>query len=629
MLGFVLLWVTGLTVLAQIDPVSKKDSASKTKDIHSFSNPDKYRGKHIDLDWVIDFDKKTISGSAILTFERTTAGSDSPLILDTQKLRIYDVLGSSDGGKTFKPLDFEVGKGNKILGEPLSIDLQKDVNKVKIEYSTEPDAPGLQWLSPAQTAGKKMPFMYSQGQAILARSYVPIQDTPQIRLTYSAKVKTPKGFLAVMSANGNSQNNEREGIYEFEMDKPIPSYLITIAVGDIAFKPTGPRTGVYAEPTVVDKAAKEFEDTEKMIVATETVYGKYQWGRYDIIVLPPSFPFGGMENPVLTFATPTVIAGDKSLVSLVAHELAHSWSGNLVTNATWEDGWLNEGFTTYLTYRIIQQVFGDKQYLMEAALGKNGLIEELAVTEPRDQILHVDLEDRDPDDGFTGVPYEKGAQFLRFLEERFGRDRFDLFLNEYFGSHKFQSITTDDFRQYLKEHLINKYPGVVTQDEITEWLEKPGLPISAPKIDSEALKQAQTAAKEFVEGKPAKSLDTKGWVTQQWIKFLKDMPEGVGSSKMKDLDSVFNFTEAGNSEVLFQWLMMAIREGYTPAEERLEEFLVTVGRRKFVKPLFESLVKTPEGRKRAIIIYKKARPGYHSVTSGTIDDLLRESSSSQ
>jgi aminopeptidase N len=427
-----------------------------------------------------------------------------------------------------------------------------------------------------------------------------------------------------MSAEGNLQTAERTGEYSFKMTKPIPSYLIAIAVGDLQFRSLGNRTGVYTEPAMIEKAANELSDTEKMVEATEKIYGEYRWARYDLLVLPPSFPFGGMENPMLTFATPTILAGDKSLVSLVAHELAHSWSGNLVTNATWRDFWLNEGFTTYLERRIIEAVYGEPRREMEATLGRRNLEDELKDLEERDKILHVDLKGRDPDEGFTGVPYEKGALFLRFLEEKIGREKFDTFVRGYFDNHAFQSITTETFVDYLNKNLLEKHPNLVSKAEIEEWIEKAGLPANAPQPKSDAFAKVEVQAKEFSGGKiAAKDVQTSAWTTQEWLHFLKSLPENAGAEKMAELDQAFNLTKVGNSEIAFQWLMMSIKNKYSAADARLEEFLTSIGRRKFVRPLFDQLAKTPEGLARAREIYTKARSGYHPITQTAVDQILK------
>jgi aminopeptidase N len=416
------------------------------------------------------------------------------------------------------------------------------------------------------------------------------------------------------------------------MPHAIPPYLIAVAVGDLQFRSLGKRTGVYTEPAMIEKSAFELADTEKMVAATEKIYGAYRWGRYDLLVLPPSFPFGGMENPMLTFATPTILAGDKSLVSLVAHELAHSWSGNLVTNATWRDFWLNEGFTTYLERRIIEAVYGRPRREMEATLGKRSLEEELAGMDERDEILHVDLKGRDPDEGFTGVPYEKGALFLRHLEETVGREEFDKFVRTYFDTHAFQSITTETFVDYLYKNLHIKHVAetkfvnnqIITIEDVREWIYKPGLPKNAPVPQSDAFGKVATQAQNFIGGKTAASqIQTKSWTTQEWLHFLTSLPQDLGAGKMAELDKAFNLTTRGNSEIAFQWLLMSIKNNYTAANPRLEEFLTSIGRRKFVRPLFAELAKTPEGTKRASAIYAKARPGYHPITQSSVDAILK------
>jgi leukotriene A-4 hydrolase/aminopeptidase len=602
------------------------------EDAHSYSNPQMVRVRHVDLDWNVLFDKKILQGTATLSFERSPNWRSEPLILDTRDLTISKVEASSDG-KSYKKTGFSLGATDKILGAPLTIQLPPDATRVRIYYATSPNASGLQWLAPEQTAGKKTPYMFSQAQAIHARSFIPLQDSPQVRVTYSARVRTPKNLLAVMSAEGNSQTSARGGDYRFKMTHPIPSYLIAIAVGDLEFRSLGKRTGVYTEPATIEKAAFELADTEKMVEATEKLYGAYRWQRYDLLVLPPSFPFGGMENPMLTFATPTILAGDKSLVSLVAHELAHSWSGNLVTNATWRDFWLNEGFTTYLERRIIEAVYGATRREMEATLGRQSLLEEMAGTAERDQILHVDLNGRDPDEGFTGIPYEKGALFLRHLEEVVGRENFDKFLRDYFDSYAFQSITTETFVNYLQRNLIDKGADQVKRADVDEWIYRAGLPKNAPVPQSDTFEGVEEQAQAYASGKMMAGMiqttvfssaeRTRKWSTQEWLHFLKSLPENLGAKKMAELDSVFNLTKTGNSEIAFQWLLMSIKNKYSAADARLEEFLISIGRRKFVRPLFAELVKTPAGKLRAKTIYTKARPGYHPITQASIDEILK------
>ena len=604
-------------------------NAQATQDFHSYANPSAVRVRHLDLDWDVLFDQKILKGTAVLTIER--ASPNEPLILDTRDLKIEKVETSADG-VAYSAADFTLGASDKILGAALTIPLPAKADRVRIHYSTSPAASGLQWLEAAQTAGKKEPFVFTQSEAIHARSWIPLQDTPQVRVTYTARVRTPRRLVAVMSAE-NLSGTARDGDYRFRMRQAIPAYLIALAVGDLQFRSLGPRTGVYAETPVIDLAAKELSDTEKMVIATERVYGPYRWGRYDILVLPPSFPYGGMENPRLTFATPTILAGDKSLVSLVAHELAHSWSGNLVTNATWRDFWLNEGFTTYLERRILEAVYGRAREEMEAALGLRDLNEEIARLEDRDEILHVDLQGRDPDEGSTDIPYEKGALFLRHLEETFGRARFDQFLKSYFNHFAFQSITTDQFVAYLKQNLLDRYPALAARVPVDEWINQPGIPSSAPQPTSPAFARVEAEGKRWLRGEITVSqLPTPKWTTHEWLHFLQSLERNAGAApvssgspavRMAELDRVFHLTRSGNSEIEFQWLLMSIRNRYEPAYPRVEEFLTTIGRRKFIKPLYEELAKTPEGKEKALAIYRRARPTYHPIAVATIDEVLQ------
>lgn len=610
------------TSMALVAPfgVSPLDEPGR-RDLHSFSHPEHVRVRHVSLDLGVDFAKHRLAGAATLTIERTSTDLSQPLILDTRGLAIGSVLTSTDG-KTFIPGKFEHGKEQEPLGAPLTIPLPEHPKAVRIRYATGPNASGLLWLEPGLTSGKKHPFLFTQSQAIHARSWIPLQDSPGVRVTYDARIETPSELLAVMSAD-NEARARRTGEYRFTMNQAIPSYLIALAVGDLSFAPLGPRTGVYAEPSVVKAAADEFADLEKMVTAVEALYGPYRWGRYDVLVLPPSFPFGGMENPRLTFVSPTVIAGDKSLVSLLAHELSHSWSGNLVTNATWRDFWLNEGFTVYLERRIIEQVYGKERAAMEAVLGKQSLVKELKTLKEPEQVLHIDLTGRDPDDGVTDVPYEKGCLFLMHLESIVGREAFDEFLKGYFNHFGFQSITTADFEKYLGEHLLKGDASRIEKANVHHWLTTPGLPKDAPAPKSEALQAVAKKAGEWAEKKiSVKDVVTMGWSTQEWLYFLNAMPESLTSARMKELDDAFGFTKRTNAEIAFQWLLMTVQHGYEPAYSRLEEFLTSQGRRKFLKPLYEELVKTPAGKERAKAIFAKARPNYHPIAVGTVEGIL-------
>ena len=594
-----------------IPPVAEDAS----RDLHSYANPSQVRVSHVELDLTADFERRNLSGTCTLTL----AGEGTELVLDTRDLEIGGVEVAD--GDAYAPAEFSLGDSDPILGSPLRI-RRGTADTVRIDYSTSPSASGLQWLEPRQTAGRKHPFLYTQSQAIHARSWIPVQDTPAVRVTYGAHIRVPPGLRAVMSAETASADAP-SGNYRFRMPMAIPSYLIALAVGDLAFEPTGERTGVYAEPSVVRAAAKEFEDTEAMMRRVEELYGPYRWGRYDILVLPPAFPFGGMENPRLTFVSPTVVAGDKSLVSLIAHELAHSWSGNLATNATWRDFWLNEGFTVYIEERIQEAVYGPERAAMESSLEVAALKDEMDELAERDQILHVDLADRDPDDGFTGVPYIKGAMFLRTIEDKVGRDVFDPFLRSYFEEFAFRSVTTAQFAEYLERNLLASRPDVAGEVSLTEWLERPGLPTVRHEPVSDALEAVAKVAGQWVAGAIlAREIDTSNWTTQHWLRFLRELPVDLGADRLVELDDVFGLTRAGNAEILCEWLVLSTVNEYAAANGAVEEFLTTVGRRKFLRPLYEQLVKTEDGTVRARAIYRKARPGYHPMAVQSIDRIV-------
>jgi len=590
-------------------------------DPHSYSETDKFRIRHVDLDIQVLFDKRKLEGTAVLTIERLGASQSRSLVLDTRDLNIHRVEVAGRAG-TFQDTAYHLGISDPILGAPLIIDVPQGIRRVRVAYSTSPHASALHWVEPIQTVGKRFPFLSTQSQEIHARSWIPLQDSPSVRLTYLARIRTPANLSAVMSA-GCKPAVDRGGSYRFEMNHPIPPYLIALAVGDIAFAPTGPRTGVYAEPAVIESAKYEFADAEQMLEQAEQLYGKYLWGRFDILVLPPSFPFGGMENPSVIFVTPTLIVGDRSAVSVISHELAHAWSGNLVTNATWSDFWLNEGFTTYIERRLQERLYGRDRADMEDVLARQRLEEDMKSLPPQDQILHIDLDGRDPDAATTSVPYVKGAMFLKALEEIFGRQRLDSYLRSYFSHFAFQSVTTDQALAYLKDNLLRQNPELASRLPLHEWIFEPGLPKSAPKMVSQSLATVKERAQQWLKGElPLESLQTQNWSADEWLYFLCSLPNDLGLGKMQQLDSVYHLTQSKNPEILKQWLLMAIVNRYSPAYPRLEAFLTTVGRRIYIKPLFEELVKTEEGKRFAQAIYSRVRSGYHPVSQAAVDKIV-------
>jgi len=589
------------------------------EDVHSYARPAEARVTRVALDLDADFDAKVLAGTATLTVDAEDGAER--VVLDTRGLtieRVVDVAGA--------PLPFALGPRDPILGSPLTVDLPRGGDRVVVHYRTSPDAAAIQWLAPAQTGGGRLPFLFTQGQAILTRTWVPTQDSPGIRQTYEATVTVPSALTAVMSAEHLTPDGEPAGSgrtgYRFRLDNPVPPYLIALAIGELEFREIGPRSGVWAEPGLVGRAANEFADLEAMIGAAERLYGPYRWGRYDVLVLPPSFPFGGMENPRLTFATPTILAGDRSLVSLIAHELAHSWSGNLVTNAVWDDFWLNEGFTTYIENRIMEEVYGRDYALMLEALNRRGLADELASLPADDTRLQLDLDGRDPDDGMTLVAYDKGAAFLRTIELAVGREAFDAFLRGYFDRHAFQPMTTERFIAYLDAELIRGDDELRQRVRPEAWTHRAGLPDNVAAVESPAFEYAAAQAGAFASGAAPAALGTDGWTTHEWLHFLRALPQDIPTDRIRALDEEFRLTESGNSEILFAWLRVAIRNRYEPALPALERFLTTMGRRKFVLPLFQDLMATDWGRPLATRIYARARPGYHAITYGSVDPIV-------
>lgn len=602
---------------------NQKDQEQKSTivtdtDPHSYSEPQNAIVKHLDLNLKVNFEQQILDGIAIWTIENKTSSDE--IIFDTKALKIEKVILDDEKDEAF----YVLGDDDQILGQALSIQIKPETKKIKIHYSTSKNAAALQWLNPIQTAGKKHPFLFTQSQAILARSWIPTQDSPGIRFTYNANVEVPKELLALMSAENPQEKNDL-GKYVFNQTHAIPSYLMALAVGDIEYKRISDLTGVYAEPFMLDKVAYEFADMGKMVATAEKLYGKYRWDRYDVLVLPPSFPFGGMENPMLTFATPTVIAGDRSLVSLVAHELAHSWSGNLVTNATWNDFWLNEGFTVYLERRIIEELYGKEEAVMLEVLGYQNLLQtvnNLGVTNP-DTRLKVDFTDRNPDDGVSDIAYEKGYFFLKNIEKAIGREKFDAFLNTYFNKYAFKSITIDKFLNELNTYIIKE--DTVLKNEINSyaWVYQPGLPKSFSPPTSEKFITIDSLQKSWLSTGNIKGLKNNITSTNQKLYFINTLPSSITLEQMNMLDEEFGFTKSSNAELQCAWFTLAVKKNYKPAYPAMENFLINVGRRKFLTPIYKALIQTPEGKVLAKNIYAKARPNYHSVAYHTLDEMLK------
>ncbi|MBK9251234.1 MAG: M1 family metallopeptidase [Proteobacteria bacterium] len=628
----VLALVAGSLVACQSrDAGPAKSSATKAvaqvlttpdaRDIHSHADPAVARVTHVMLDLTADFEKRTMQGTA--TLEILAEGAEPLLSLDTSRLNIQSVRDGEG-----KDLTFRLEAAVPVLGSALRIELGA-ARRVVVAYSSSPDADALQWLAPAQTAGGKQPYLFSQGQAILTRSWVPTQDSPGIRQTWEATIRAPAALTVVMSGERTAEPREIAGgqrEWRYRMDQPVAPYLIAVGIGELDFQSLGARTGVYTEPSRLAAAANELADLEKMVAAAESLYGAYRWGRYDLLVLPPSFPFGGMENPRLTFATPTIIAGDRSLVSLVAHELAHSWSGNLVTNATWADFWLNEGFTVYFENRIMEKVYGRETADMLADLSWDelqGTIKDLGGPQSADTRLHLELAGRNPDDGMTEIAYVKGATFLRTIEAAVGRERWDAYLKAYFDRHAFQPQTSAGFLTDLRANLIKADAELEKKLKLDEWVYQPGLPDNAVHVSSALLAAVDQRAAAFAtRGIAAEQVSA--WSYTERVRFLNRLPRKLSAAQLASLAQVMNLDAQRNSEVRFAWLRLAVANRYSPAVTNLEDFLTSMGRRKFALPLYRDLMAQGDwGRALAQRTYATARPGYHSVTVGSVDKVVQ------
>lgn len=608
-----------------VTPAAKPKTAASvaTIDEHSYAEPAKVAIKDLTLDLKLDFDTKTLSGTATYQLDWKDAAATA-LVLDSRDLTIAKVEGTDAKG-AWSPLKFALAAADPILGSKLTIDTPQRNPEVRVTYTTSPDASGLQWLEPSMTEGKQLPFMFSQSQQIHARSWVPLQDTPSVRYTYSAHVTSRPDVMVLMSAD-NDPNAIRDGDYTFKMPQKIPSYLMAIAAGDLAFKRISDRSGVWSEPAMLDKAVAEFEDTEKMIATAEALYGPYRWDRYDMLVLPPSFPYGGMENPRLTFLTPTVIVGDKTLVSLIAHELAHSWSGNLVTFSSAKDAWLNEGFTSYVENRIIEVLYGEEQADMENVIERNELKKEFAEIDPKLQALATKPGVlKDPDENSSATVYTKGAWFLQFLEERYGRDKFDPFLKEYFNHFAFQSINSAQFAKYAQQNLLLKYPNIVSQAEFDAWLYDPGIPATAPQTQARRFGVVDSARLAWLgTGQLPPDAITKTWTTQEWVHFIESLPETLTMDQLTQLDGAYAFTGTMNGEIAQRWYPLAVRNGYTQANDAIAAFLKRIGRRKLIMPTYNALVQTEAGLALAKQVFAEAKPGYHPITTGSVQKAIDE-----
>ena len=601
------------------EPVDDYDPA---RDYFTFSDTSAIVTEHLALDLDVDFEASELRGFAMLSMRRLDPAL-AEVVLDTRDLSIGSVAILENGNSA--PLEFRFGEPHATLGTPLHITLPADTRDrfdLMIEYTTSPQSTALQWLPPELTAGGKHPMVFSQSQAVHARSWVPLQDTPAIRITYEATIRTPESLLAVMSAN-NDPLAPRTGEYHFDMPQPIPSYLLALAVGNFYFAPLGEDTGVYTEPEMLDASVYEFADTQAMLEQAEAMYGPYDWGRYDLLILPPSFPYGGMENPRLSFITPSLLAGDRSLVSVIAHELAHSWSGNLVTNATWRDGWLNEGMTSYIESRLMEVIYNEARVDEERVLLYRELLLDLErVPEPM-QALAPRLDAADPD-GFQGtIAYSKGQMFLEYLEHAFGRDTFDEFLAAYFQEFAFGTITTEQFLDYLDTELLSQEGAPLTRAQVEAWTYGPGLPEDALVPVSTNLDSAAVMAASWADGEISlDEIPVDDWSPQATIHFINSLPDDLSREKLAELDAAWSLSETRNAEIGRTWFIQVATRRYTDAYDALEAHLNRYGRGRLIAPVYYALANNGEDRELALELFERAKSAYHPIAAAWIAGAL-------
>ena len=600
------------------------DNYDPARDYFTFANTDQFVTEHVALDLNVDFEAKELQGSAMLRMRRLDSTA-SEVTLDTRDLTIASVVVLQSGSSA--PADYSFGEYHETLGTPLVIILPADTGEefdLMIEYNTSPASTALQWLPPELTAGGKHPLMFSQSQSVHARSWVPLQDTPAIRITYEATVRTPESLLAVMSAN-NDPMTPRTGEYKFDMPQPIPSYLLAIAVGNLYFAPLGEDTGVYTEPELLDASVYEFADTQAMLEQAEAMYGPYDWGRYDLLVLPPSFPYGGMENPRLSFITPSLLAGDRSLVSVIAHELAHSWSGNLVTNATWRDGWLNEGMTSYFESRLMEVIYSVDRVDEERVLAYRELLLDLDEVPEHMQALAPRLDDTTSEDFQGGIHYSKGQLFLEYLEGAFGREAFDAFLTSYFQEFAFGTITTEVFLDYLDANLLSQEGSPVTREQAEQWTYFPGLPEGTPIPMSANLDTAAAMAAAWADGQiELGEIPVGDWSPHGTIHFINSLPTDLSEEQLSELDSGWGLSDTGNAEISRTWFIQVAERRYTDAYEQLEVHLNRFGRGRLIAPVYGALASNGEDHELAREMFERARGAYHPITSGWIEAGLEK-----
>lgn len=603
-------------------------------DPSSYSNTDELTLYHVDIDWTVSFEKSTLSGSALLHF-KTLKHDLEEIFLDISDLCINSIAIKTSAGEI--PVNWDIGAHVENIGSKLTIYLPTKTSgefKLLIEYTTNPKASALQWLKAEQTYGKRHPYLFSQCQAIHARSILPCQDTPATKFTYNATLHHPAELIGLMSA---VRRKSEPGVSHFEQKICIPSYLLAIVVGDLVEKSIGPISSVWAEKEQLDESAEEFSQTADFLAKAEQVCGPYVWGRYDLLLMPPSFPFGGMENPCLTFVTPTLLAGDKSLATVIAHEIAHSWTGNLVTNQNFEHFWLNEGFTVFVECKIVGRLFGNAAQDFHALHQLSDLADciktQLSST-PEFTKLVVDLSECCPDDAFSSVPYVKGSTFLRYLEDLFGGPKiFEPFFRAYLEKYKYQSVTTSDFKKELYEWFRKDPQNEVLLERIDweRWLSGEGMPPVIPNYDRTLLQACQKHAEIWTDHDldEIKTLPaiTEPLTSAQKIELLalllqKKTIKSLTSEKVLFLEQTYQIKATRNAEIRFRFLRLCIRARMIEKMNEIIDFLNSNFRMKFVRPIYKELSSWTQAKPLAIENFNKVKNQMMSVCAyGVSKDL--------
>ena len=583
-------------------------------DPHSYADLTQGKISHIDLRIKADFDRHILNIEADYQLAEPVNGS---LFLDTAGLDLQKAF--TDG----QELDWEFDQQDELLGERLHLKELDGVDSFGLIFNTSDQARALQWLPAVQTAGGEHPFLYSQCQAIHARSILPCQDTPSVRFTYSAEVDVPNLLTAVMAAEqvGVRESGESH-VFEFKMPQPIPSYLFAIGAGNLVFRELGPRTGVYAEPERIEAAAWEFAENEEKIVEAEKLLGPYLWGRYDLLILPPSFPYGGMENPRLTFLTPTAILGNRGQARLISHELAHAWTGNLVTNATWEDFWLNEGWTSYAEARITEVLEGEVILDLIAVYAEHTLLEvmERVGMDSKLTRLKVPSEGLDPDAATTVIPYIKGAFFLTECEYVVGRDRFDAFIQKYIGTYQFQSLTTEAFLDFLRQEL----PEVFEKVDVHMWVYEPGMPEKRHRFQSALYDKVQEALELYKQGIRPLEDQVADWHRYQILSFLQALPKKIPAEDCKYFEDILDLKAKNDAAHYSYFYATCINSGYKEIMPSVEEYLGRNGRMLYVLPVFRAMIASEWARERARPILEQVQERQHKITVHVVDTLLEQ-----